>query len=122
MGISVVSLGQAVATNSVANQTGVDLRAAAQIEAGPVFPNVGAGNSVVVFNISPGSTPGAYTIRVEESDDDSTYTAVTGGSITEATSGGLVMQNVTIAKPYARLAVTDATANAGTVDCYLLNG
>lgn len=121
MGIQVVSLGRAVATNSVANQTGVDLAAAAQLEAGPVFPNVGAGNAVVVFNVDPGATPGAYTIRIEESSDNSTYTAVTGGSVTEATGGIVVMANVTIAKQYVRLAVTDATAGAGTVDCYLLS-
>lgn len=121
MGIQVVTIVADQATNSVANSTGIDLAAAAQLEAGPVFPNVGAGNAVLLIEIDPGSTPGAYDIAVAESDDDSTYTNVTNGAIDEATVGTLVFRNVTISKRYVRLEVEEATANAGTVSAYLLS-
>lgn len=121
MGIQIVQVSSAFATNSVADDTGVDLAAAAQLEAGPVFPNVGAGNAVLLIEIAPGTTPGAYDIVLEESDDDSTYTAVTNGAIDEATVGALVFRNVTISKRYVRMAVTEATANAGTVSAWLLS-
>lgn len=121
MGIQVVTIVADQATNSVANSTGIDLAAAAQLEAGPVFPNVGAGNAVLLIEIDPGATPGAYDIAIAESDDDSTYTNVTNGAIDEATVGTLVFRNVTISKRYVRLEVEEATANAGTVSAYLLS-
>lgn len=121
MGIQIVQVSSAFATESVADDTGVDLAAAAQLEAGPVFPNVGAGNAVLLIEIAPGTTPGAYDIVLEESDDDSTYTEVTNGAIDEATVGALVFRNVTISKRYVRMAVTEATANAGTVSAWLLS-
>ena len=121
MGIQIVQISSAFATNSVADDTGVDLAAAAQLEAGPVFPNVGSGNAVLIIEIDAGSTPGAYDILLEESADDSTYTAVDNGAIDEATVGTTVYRNVTISERYVRMAVTEATANAGTVSAWLLS-
>ena len=121
MGIQVVQIAVNQATNSVANSTGIDLAAAAQLEAGPVFPNVGGGNAVLVIKIDPAATPGAFDIAVAESDDDVTYTNVK--AIDEATTAvaATLMYNVTIAKRYVRLEVEEATANAGTVSAYLLS-
>lgn len=122
MGIQIVQVASALATNSVANSTGVDLAAAAQLEAGPVFPNVGAGNAILMIQIAPGSTPGEYDIAFAESSDDSTYTNVTNGAIDETTVGDLIFRNVTVSKRYVRMEIEEATANAGTVSAWLISG
>lgn len=121
MGIQVVQIAVNQATNSVANSTGIDLAAAAQLEAGPVFPNTGAGNAVLVIKIDPAATPGNYDIAVAESDDDSTYTNVKAIDETTTAVAATLMYNVTVSKRYVRLEVEEATANAGTVSAYLLS-
>lgn len=122
MGIQVVTIAVNQATNSVANSTAIDLAAAAQLQAGPAFPNVGAGNAVLMIEIDPGTTPGAYDIAVAESDDDTTFTNLTNGAIDEATVGSTIMRNVTVSGRYIRLEVEVATANAGTVSAWLISG
>ncbi len=120
MGIQVVAVGVAIATNVVAAAAAIDLAAAAQLEPGPVFPNVGAGNAVMAWNLAPGLTPGTYVIKLQQSADNVTFTDV--ASITEAAPVAVLgMTNVTISKRYVRVNVTDATALAGTVDLYLLS-
>lgn len=120
MGIQVVTIANALATNAVAASTAIDLAAAAQTEAGPVFPNVGNGNAVLRVDIAPGATPGAYDIEVQQSDSASTgFTSVF--AIDEATVGASLLTNVTITKRYVRVSIVEATANAGTVTAWLLS-
>lgn len=112
-----VNLGRAIATNSVAAATAVSINAAVT-ENGVKFPGFGT-DAVLCYQLSPGSTPGAYTIVVQESDTSGgTYSTVL--TITEASATGTVFANITFTKAYARVNVTDATANAGTFTADLL--
>ena len=118
--IQTKSIAAAVATNSVAAATAVDMSGA---QAGPAFANVGAGNAVACIRVAPGTTPGDFTIVLEQSPTggaaDTNYTTV--ATITQANYKALEFRNVSISQRYLRVNVTDATANAGTVDVDILS-
>jgi hypothetical protein len=114
------------ATNSVAASTAVELDDAAFVVNGIAMPATGFSiPAVLAIQMTLGATPGNYTIEVEQSDaSDGTYTNLQ--VITQATSatatGEVLFYNVTVdpSKPFIRVNVADATANAGTVTVYLL--
>lgn len=112
-----VRLASAVATNTVAAASAVSIDAAVT-DNGVEFPGFGT-NAVLCYQLAPGSTPGAYTIVVQESSTSGgTYSTVL--TLTEASATGTAFANLTLTKPYARVNVTDATANAGTFTADLL--
>lgn len=111
------TIAAAVATNSVAAQTGVSVNEAVA-ENGILSPGF-AQKAVALVQITPGSTPGDYTFTVEEADTVSgNYTAIL--TLTQATATGLSVHDVLVSKKYVRANVTDATANAGTLHVNLL--
>lgn len=112
-----VNISSALATNSVAADTAVSLDAAVT-ENGIEFPSFEA-DAVVCIQLDAGSTPGAYDILVQESDaSDGTFTTVL--ALDENSTTGTTFHNVTFTKAYARVNVTDATANAGTISADVL--
>ena len=80
---------------------------------------------VLAVQLTLGATPGNYTINVEQSDAIAgTYSVVQ--AITQATAatatGLMLFFNVSLdsSKPWLRVNVADATANAGTATAYIL--
>lgn len=107
----------AVATNSVAAQTGVSVDQA--IAENGIYNPGFAQKAVAAIQITPGSTPGAYIFLLQEADTvGGTYSTIL--TLTEATATGLSFHEVTVTKKYVRANVTDATANAGTLHADLL--
>ena len=111
------------ATNSVAASTAVELDDAAFVVNGVKMPAAGFNiPAVLVLELTTGATPGDYDFEVEQSDaSDGTYTDLV--ALDQATAvPGVSMYNVTLdpAKPFVRVNITDATANAGTLTAYLL--
>ena len=123
MTIQTTSLASAIATNTVAAQTAIDINAVARRKPGPAFVNTGNGNAVAFIQLTPGSTPGDFEIVLEQNEtggvSDTDYVTVL--SITQANFKTVEFRNVTISERFVRLRVVDATANAGTVSLDILS-
>lgn len=103
--MNLVALGEGIALNSAAAQSAVDL------DTTPLL----AGREAVIF-ASTNGLAGSAVMKVQTSDDGSTWTDV----LTVNAQGPAVMKKVTLKKK-ARLNVTSA-GTGGTGSAYLLGG
>lgn len=81
--------------------------AAAGASSGPIA-NPGVINDIIVLthvSAITGTSP-TLSVAVEQSDDNSTYTAVTGGSGANITAAGSQSINCRVTKPYVRVTTT----------------
>jgi len=77
---------------------------------GPVAnPGVATHVVLLVHVSATGGTP-TLNASLEQSDDNSSYSAVTGSSITQLTAAGNAIANAVVTKPYVRI----TSAVAGT--------
>ena len=81
---------------------------AATTVSGPIA-NSGVANDVLLM-VYVSATSGTPTLNVslEQSDDNSSYTAVTGSAITQLTAAGNAVANARVTKPYVRVTSTIA--------------
>lgn len=114
------------ATNAVAASTAVEITTSLEIAVdGMLVPSSSLTiPAVLLLQLDPGATPGTYDFEVEQSaTSGGTYTDIQALDETTAVSG-VSAYNVEIdpTKPFIRVNITDATANAGTLTAILLVG
>ena len=79
---------------------------AATTTSGPIANAGSATDVILMVHVSATSGTPTLAVSLEQSDDNSTYTAVTGSSITSLTAAGNGMANARVTKQYVRVTST----------------
>ena len=93
----------------------VAARPAATYVSGPIAnPGVASDVVLLVHATAVGGSP-TLNCSIEESDDNSTYTAVTGSATAQLTAAGNAVANCRVSKSYVRVTATVAGTATPTV-------
>jgi hypothetical protein len=81
---------------------------AGTVTSGPIANPGVATDVILMVHVSATSGTPTFNASLEQSDDNSTYTAVTGSAITQLSAAGNAISNARVTKPYVRVTYTIA--------------